>query len=57
VAPLEHAIYQAGELVRHGGDRFRRTESGAQSTVLGTATASCRVPHDQRKSRTSRSST
>ena len=25
VSPLEHAIHQAGQLVRHGGDRLRRT--------------------------------
>ena len=39
VSPLEQAIHQAGEFVRHGGDRFRRTEAGAEATVLGTEVA------------------
>jgi hypothetical protein len=34
VSPLEHAIHQTGELVRHRGDRLWRTESGAEATVL-----------------------
>ena len=39
MSPLEHAIHQPGELVRHRGDRLRRTESGTEATVLGTQIA------------------
>src|SRR5262245_45684611 len=39
VSPLEHAIHQTGELVCHRGDRFRRTESGAEATILAAQIA------------------
>src|SRR5262249_29242880 len=39
VSPLEHAIHQTGEFVRHGGDRLRRTEFGAEATILAAQIA------------------
>src|SRR5262249_25327128 len=39
VSPLEHAIHQTGKLVRHGGDRLRCAESGAETTILAAQIA------------------
>src|SRR5262249_16330116 len=39
VSPVEHAIDQSGQLVGHRGDCLRRTQSGAEPTVLGTEIA------------------
>ena len=35
VPPLEHAIDQEGELMSHGGNRFRCAESAAEAAILG----------------------
>jgi hypothetical protein len=35
VSPFQHAIDQAGELMRHGGDRFWCAEFAAETAVLG----------------------
>src|SRR5579859_1095557 len=39
VAPLQHAIDEAGELVSHRGDGFWRAEFAAETAVLGTEVA------------------
>src|SRR5262245_32982119 len=36
MSPAEHAIDQDGQLVGHGGDRFRRAEFVSEATKLGT---------------------
>src|SRR3984957_6373333 len=48
VAPLEQAIDQAGELVRHGGDRFGGAEFAAEAAVLGAEVA---LTPEQRRGR------
>ena len=35
VTPLQHAIDEAGELMRHSGDRFGGAEFAAETAVLG----------------------
>ena len=39
LAPLQHAIDEASELVSHRGDGFRRAEFAAEAAILGDEVA------------------